>query len=240
MNINYQQIDENNFFGETQAPISQTTHASQNLELIRVTKYDGQLYLSADETSTGIKSKIKLDLKNNTLVKISNEEWNRWKDQGLFSSIDVVNRTFSLLMGMITLSGRTFLLFADKVTKCADICGSSIYKIDSLFFLIIQRDSEMPEELRLDIKNKIEIIDELFEKGFYFSFKLNLSQNYLNKKPRNKFLWNSNLLDDILLYGFTDWNIGVIRGYIGELVISKNYYYCVISRRVFPKALGFN
>ena len=41
---------------------------------------------------------------------------------------------------MINLNGKTFLLFAEKVVKVGDVLGQAIYGIDTVFFLIVERD----------------------------------------------------------------------------------------------------
>ena len=214
---------------------------SQNLKLIKVTKYDSYLYLSAHEGHTGIQSKIKLDFVNNTISKITKDDRNLLTNQLIQTPHDHVETSyFSLLLGIVNLSGKSFLLFAENVTKCANICNSPIYKIESLHFLIVHHERDIPQETMLEIKNKIDIIKNLFSKGFYFSFKIDLTKNYLNNTHRNNFMWNLNLMKIFDNYGFTDWNISIIRGYIGELVINENFYYSLISRRVFPNSLGFN
>jgi hypothetical protein len=145
-----------------------------------------------------------------------------------------------MLIGMINLNGKTFLLFAEKVGKVGDVLGQTIFRIDTIFFLIVERDKEMADGVRLEIKRKMAAIEFLFSKGFYFSFGLDLSKNYMDHKSQKAYIWNSGLMEEFLEFGFTDWNVPIIRGFWGELPLSNSQKYSLISRRVFPKVLGEN
>ena len=98
----------------------------------------------------------------------------------------------------------------------------------------------MADGVRLEIKRKMAAIELLFSKGFYFSFGLDLSKNYMDHKSQKEYIWNSGLMEEFLEFGFTDWNVPIIRGFWGELPLSNSQKYSLISRRVFPKVLGEN
>ena len=81
-------------------------------------------------------------------------------------------------------------------------------------------------------------IDLLFQNGFYFSYGLDLTKNYLHSIHRTNYMWNYNLLEEILQHEFSDWGVPVIRGFYRELHLGYKIKYCVMTRRIFPKRSG--
>ena len=86
----------------------------------------------------------------------------------------------------------------------------------------------------------MEQIDKLFQNGFYFSYGVDLSKNYLHNKQQKEYIWNKELMEPFIEYGFDDWNISIIRGFYGEIRYFNKIKFCIISRRIMAKNLGDN